>query len=66
MKVVILAGGLGTMLAEETTIRPKPMVEIVGIPILCHWTDMYSLLLSNIIKVKRVRNIKKRVKRCAV
>jgi glucose-1-phosphate cytidylyltransferase len=42
MKVVILAGGLGTRLSEETTIRPKPMVEIGGIPILCHIMKTYS------------------------
>lgn len=34
MKVAILAGGMGTRLAEETEIRPKPMVEIGGRPIL--------------------------------
>ena len=36
MKAVILAGGLGTRLAEETTLRPKPMVEIGRRPILWH------------------------------
>jgi len=42
MKVVILAGGLGTRLAEETVIRPKPMVEIGGRPILWHIMKIYS------------------------
>lgn len=42
MKVVILAGGLGTRLAEETSIRPKPMVEIGGYPILWHIMNIYS------------------------
>ncbi len=42
MKVVILAGGLGTRLVEETTIRPKPMVEIGGRPILWHIMKIYS------------------------
>ena len=36
MKAVILAGGLGSRLSEETTLRPKPMVEIGGRPILWH------------------------------
>jgi glucose-1-phosphate cytidylyltransferase len=42
MKVVILAGGLGTRLSEETTVRPKPMVEIGGKPILWHIMKMYA------------------------
>ena len=42
MKVVILAGGLGTRLAEETEIRPKPMVEIGGRPILWHIMKHYA------------------------
>ncbi|MFZ6765393.1 glucose-1-phosphate cytidylyltransferase [Pseudoroseomonas sp. WGS1072] len=42
MKAVILAGGLGTRLAEETSIRPKPMVEIGGRPILWHIMKIYS------------------------
>jgi glucose-1-phosphate cytidylyltransferase len=41
MKVVILAGGLGTRLAEETTIRPKPMVELGGYPVLWHIMKIY-------------------------
>lgn len=42
MKVVILAGGLGTRLSEETQIKPKPMVEIGGKPILWHIMKTYS------------------------
>jgi glucose-1-phosphate cytidylyltransferase len=42
MKVAILAGGKGTRLAEETTVRPKPMVEIGGRPILWHVMMIYS------------------------
>lgn len=42
MKAVILAGGLGTRLAEETSLRPKPMVEIGGRPILWHIMKIYS------------------------
>lgn len=42
MKVVILAGGLGTRLAEETEIKPKPMVEIGGRPILWHIMKYYA------------------------
>lgn len=42
MKAVILAGGLGTRLSEETAIRPKPMVEIGGHPILWHICKIYA------------------------
>jgi glucose-1-phosphate cytidylyltransferase len=42
MKVVILAGGFGTRLAEETGVKPKPMVEIGGLPILWHIMKTYS------------------------
>ncbi len=42
MKVVILAGGLGTRISEESTIRPKPMVEIGNRPILWHIMKIYS------------------------
>lgn len=42
MKAVILAGGLGTRLSEETNLKPKPMVEIGGMPILWHIMKCYS------------------------
>ncbi len=42
MKVVILAGGMGTRLAEETVVRPKPMVDIGGKPILWHIMKHYA------------------------
>ncbi len=42
MKAVILAGGLGTRISEETSVKPKPMVEIGGKPILWHIMKMYS------------------------
>ena len=42
MKAVILAGGLGTRLAEETNLKPKPMVEVDGKPILWHILKTYS------------------------
>ena len=43
MKAVILAGGLGTRISEETSVRPKPMVEIGGRPILWHIMKIYSM-----------------------
>jgi len=42
MKAVILAGGLGTRLSEETAVRPKPMVEVGGMPILWHIMKIYA------------------------
>lgn len=42
MKVMILAGGFGTRLAEETSLRPKPMVEIGGMPIIWHIMKIYE------------------------
>ena len=42
MKAVILAGGLGTRISEETTIKPKPMVEIGGMPILWHIMNIFA------------------------
>lgn len=47
MKAVILAGGLGTRLSEETEVRPKPMVEIGGMPILWHIMKYYSFFGIN-------------------
>ena len=41
-KVVLLAGGFGTRLAEETEMKPKPMVEIGGHPILWHVMQLYA------------------------
>jgi len=42
MKAVILAGGLGTRISEETHLRPKPMIEVGGMPILWHVMKIYS------------------------
>src|SRR3990172_7042313 len=42
MKTILLAGGLGTRLSEETSNKPKPMVEIGGMPILLHIMNIYS------------------------
>ena len=42
MKVAILAGEFGTRLSEETDIKPKPMVDIGGKPILCHIMKHFS------------------------
>ena len=42
MKALILAGGLGSRISEETVVKPKPMVEIGGFPILWHIMKIYS------------------------
>ena len=42
MKAIILAGGFGTRLSEETDIKPKPMIEIGGKPIIWHIMKVYS------------------------
>ena len=42
MKVVILAGGYGTRISEESVLKPKPMIEIGGRPILWHIMKIYS------------------------
>jgi glucose-1-phosphate cytidylyltransferase len=42
MKAVLLAGGLGTRFSEETDVKPKPMIEIGGMPIIWHIMKMYS------------------------
>ena len=47
MKVLILAGGFGTRLSEETIIKPKPMVEIGEMPILWHIMKYYSAFSFN-------------------
>lgn len=42
MKVVILAGGYGTRISEESHLKPKPMIEICGSPIMWHIMKIYS------------------------
>ena len=47
MKVVLLAGGLGTRLREETEFKPKPMVEVGGFPIIWHIMKIFSTYKLN-------------------
>ena len=42
MKLVILAGGRGTRISEETSVKPKPLIEIGGMPIIWHIMKIYS------------------------
>ena len=52
MKAVILAGGLGTSISEETHLKPKPMVEIGGRPILWHILKIYSSFGANVFVIR--------------
>ena len=54
MKSVILAGGLGTRISEETHLKPKPMIEIGGKPILWHIMKLYSVV-DTLSRVMRFR-----------
>ena len=47
MKAVILAGGMGTRISEESHLRPKPMIEIGGLPILWHVMNIYKAIGVN-------------------
>ena len=56
MKAVILAGGLGTRISEETQLKPKPMIEIGGKPILWHIMKRYSTFgIKNFVICSRSR-----------
>lgn len=58
MKVVLLAGGMGTRISEETGYRPKPMIEIGGMPILWHIMKEYSYYgLMNLLYVPDISSI---------
>ena len=47
MKAVILAGGYGTRISEETDLKPKPMIEIGGMPLMWHILKLYSFYNIN-------------------
>ena len=64
MKVVILAGGLGTRISEESHLRPKPMIEIGGQPILWHIMKYYSSFGGTQIWQITQNNLTEFVNRC--
>ena len=57
MKAVILAGGLGTRISEESATRPKPMIEILGKPILHHLIDSLPKEITELIIVVGYKGI---------
>ena len=66
VKAVILAGGLGTRLSEETQTRPKPMVEIAGKPILWHIMKTYFAHgITDLRALSEPRQPKKRPKKAS-
>ena len=57
MKVVILAGGKGTRISEESILKPKPMIEIGGMPIIWHIMKLYSfMILMNLLFAVDIRD----------
>lgn len=61
MKVVLLAGGFGSRISEESQFKPKPMIEIGGMPILWHIMKEYAfLVIKNLLFVPAInRNIQR-------
>ena len=57
MKAVILAGGLGTRISEETSSKPKPMIEFGGMPILWHIMKIYSSYGVKILSKEEIKNV---------
>ena len=55
MKAVILAGGLGTRISEETHLKPKPMIEVGGRPILWHILKIFSAPHQRICDLLRIK-----------
>lgn len=58
MKVVILAGGFGTRISEESAFKPKPMIEIGGMPILWHiMKTMLHMVITNLLFVLAISSM---------